>query len=299
MSILNTASDGLFNVLIILVRLLTKCGPQSRDNILVLAGGRFGAIDSSKINMSLVRWTELGLFVETDSLIGLADRHKKALSNNPDIAESRLPKVLRSLIFSPENNVRFWSSEENRSADCTRGIAWLLAQNIYALDTSSHKPINELESAQILDESRRMFQNDVRWNGVKMWCSYLGFARQGSSMVIDPTPALRESLDDIFVTERMAALDFVSRASEVLPVLDGGSYRSQIEEFLRDTNWTAPPNGFVSTSLSRAIRRLTQEGWLAQEELSDPSSGVKLLGHRNESWGLMTHVRRLPKDGVA
>lgn len=299
MSILNMASDGLFNVLIILVRIIAKYGPQTRDNILALAGTNFSVIDSSKINMTLVRWTELGLLVESDGLISLSDPHSKFLGKNADIAESKLPKVLRSIILAPHNNLRFWESEENRSADCTRGLAWLLSQNVYTLDTSSHRAINEIESTQILDETRRMFQNDTRWNGARTWYTYLGFARPGSSMVVDPTPALRDSLDEIFVTDRMAALDFVARIAEVLPVLDSGIYRTRIEEVLKDTNWKAPPNGFVSTSLSRGIRRLIQEGWIAQEELSDSSGGIKLLGHRSEAWVSLTHVRRLTKDGVA
>ena len=298
MSILNMASDGLFNVLIILVRALVKFGPQSRENLLALSGAKFDVIDPSKISMSLGRWTELGLFTDVDGSISLSEIHKKSLTNSPDVAELRLPKVLRSIIFAPENNVQFWSTEENRSADCTRGLAWLLAQNVYTLDTGSHKSINQLESEQILDESRRMFQNDTRWNGARTWSVYLGFARQGATLVIDPTPALRESLDEIFTTDRMTARDFVDRSAEVLPVLDGGTYRYQIEEVLKDTSWQKPPSNFVSTSLSRAIKRLLQEGLIADDRRSDTDAGINLMGFRDEAWLSITHLRRLPRSGA-
>ena len=303
MSILNTASDGLFNVVIILVRMIIKFGPQPREDLLALCGTKFELIEETKAVASIIRWLELGLFVENNKKIAIAEYYKNILGNNPDLSEVRLPKVIRKIILSPENNANFWSSEENKSADFCRGIAWLLAQNVYTLDTSSHEAINELEASQILDETRRMFQNDVRWTGAKTWSVYLGFARNGTKigtkMIIDPTLALAESLDEIFTTEIMTAGEFVTRAAEILPVLDGGIYRIQIEDVLRGSSWQKPPTKFVSTSMSRAIKRLLLEGLIAEVHRSDTGDGRSLLGVGQAKWDQeITHLRRLSQSGA-
>ncbi len=142
--------------------------------------------------------------------------------------------------------------------------------------------------------AKRMLQNDTRWNGLRTWMIYLGFARGGSSVIIDPTLALRESLDEVFGTEHtLAANLFVDRVAEVLPVLDGGSYRKQIEDLLKGSNWTRIPADTLSTSLSRAIRRLGHEGEIATEQRSDTEAGVTLLGVGQRPWLRITHVRRV------
>ncbi|MGE9115738.1 protein DpdG, partial [Escherichia coli] len=89
----------------------------------------------------------------------------------------RLPKVLRTIALAPENNLRFFEAEENKSADLNRGLSWILAQDIYTIDTSSHARIEALEGSQVADKAKRMLQNDTRWNGLRTWMIYLGFAR--------------------------------------------------------------------------------------------------------------------------
>ncbi|PRY83808.1 protein DpdG [Donghicola tyrosinivorans] len=297
MSILNMASDGRFNVLIILVRALIRFGPKPREDLLESCGAKYEQIEGLSAGTSVTRWTELGLFALDGESVMIDEPYRGLLGNDPDLAEAKLPKILRGIVLAPHNNARFWQSEENKSADFSRALAWLLAQDVYSLDTSSHRPINELESAQIMDEGKRMFQNDTRWNGARVWGAYLGFARSGSKIVIDPTVALAESLDDIFASETLTARDFVERAAEVLPVLDGGAYRREIEEALRDSSWKKPPANHLSTSLSRAIKRLAYESRIALEQRSDTEDGVTLLGTGQREWGRITHVRRLQQSG--
>ncbi|MFT6568619.1 MAG: hypothetical protein ACJAWY_000308 [Sphingomonas echinoides] len=294
MSILNMPSDGLFNVAIVLARALVRFGPRSRDELLAACGLGVDGVDPKHLTQTLNRWTELGLFATEDKLVCLREPHRTALGKNPDIAESRLPKVLRTIALAPENNLRFFEAEENKSADLNRGLSWILAQDIYTIDTSSHARIEALEGSQVADKAKRMLQNDTRWNGLRTWMIYLGFARSGSPVTIDPTLALRESLDEIFGTEQsLAATLFVDRIAEVLPVLDGGSYRKRIEDLLKGSTWARPPADTLSTALSRAIRRLGHEGVIATEQRSDTEQGVTLVGAEQRPWLRMTHVRRI------
>ncbi|MFK4583662.1 protein DpdG [Bradyrhizobium ottawaense] len=286
-------SDGLFNVLIVLTRTLVRLGPKSRSELLKACGAELDAVDPKHLNQSLMRWTELGLFAAEDGVIALCEPYRSLLWN-ADIAEARLPKVVRGIALAPDNNARFWDAEENRSADFSRGLSWILAQDVYALDTSSHQRVAALESTQVADHAKRMLQNDTRWNGLRTWMLYLGFARGGAQVTIDPTEAVRDVLPSIFgQDETLLAPIFVERAANALPVLDGGAYRLKIEEVLKDSSWTRPGEGHLSTAFSRAIQRLDREGLIAAEKKSDSEDGIMLMGVDQRPWRSMTHIRRI------
>jgi len=124
---------------------------------------------------------------------------------------------------------------------------------------------------------------------------YLGFGRAGAQVTIDPTEALRDALPEIFNQDTsLPAPSFVSRAADILPVLDGGRYRTQLETVLNPAKWAPPAEGHISMSLSRAIQRLDREGLIATEQKSDSEGGITLQGSGNRTWREMTHIRRLP-----
>ncbi len=113
-------------------------------------------------------------------------------------------------------------------------------------------------------------QNDTRWNGLRAWMPYLGFARVTSRWDIDPTDALRDTLPEVFGSaSRLIAAEFLERAASTLPVLDGGKYRQNVESVLKESSWPKPEPGSLSTSLSRALLRLEREGTIKLEQLSD------------------------------
>lgn len=285
-------SDGLFNVLIVLMRALIRLGPKPRGELLKACGADLEAVDPRHLSQSLTRWTELGLFTVEDGVVALCEAYRSRLGKNADIADVRFPKVAREIALAPENNARFWESEENRSADLSRGLSWILAQDVYALDTSSHQRVATLESTQVADGTKRILQNDTRWNGLRTWMLYLGFARGGAQVTIDPTDAVRDILPAIFDRDKsLPAPIFVERAAAALPVLDGGVYRLKIEEALKDSNWTRPADGHLSTAFSRAIQRLDREGLIAAEKKSDSEEGVLLTGVDQRPWRSMTHIR--------
>ena len=234
-----------------------------------------------------------------DGHVTIAETHRQALGRQADVAEMRLPKIVRMIALSPENNERFWEADGNRSADLCRGLSWILAQNVYSIDTSSHAKIQPVENDQIPDLSQRIFQNDTRWNGLRTWMVYLGFGRPGAQVSIDPTEALRDALPEIFGQETiLTAPAFVSRAAEILPVLDGGVYRRKMEAVLNHARWAAPADGHVSTSLSRAIQRLDREALIAPEQRSDSDGGITLHGSSGKVWREITHIRQLSPKKV-
>lgn len=149
MSILNMPSDGLFNVLIVLCRALVRFGPENREDLLKSCGSELAAIDPRHLHQSLNRWTELGLFSIDDGLVAIREPHCSQLGKNADFAERQLAHIARAIGLAPENNERFWESEENKSADLSRGVSWILAQDIYAMDTGSHTKVAAIEREQV------------------------------------------------------------------------------------------------------------------------------------------------------
>ncbi|TCM76584.1 hypothetical protein EV291_1091, partial [Rhizobium sp. BK068] len=291
MSLLNQASDGLFNVLIVLVRTLVRFGPKCREDLILACGGAADACDTSQLTRTLNRWTELGLFGEESGSVIIAEPYRSALGKNPEEAEDRLPRVARRVALQSANNVRFWESEGAKSADLSRGVAWMLAQDVYTLDASLDR-LAELEGRQLLDSGvQKIVQNNTRWNGLKTWMLYLGFARDGMQWVVDPTQALREVLPEVFDSNReLSAPAFVARAAAALPVLDGGVYRVQVEGALKESAWPRLRAGLVSSSLSRAIQRLDHEGLITLSNRSDTEGVVSLTGSNARTWRDVSHV---------
>lgn len=289
MTILNRANDGLFNLMLVLYEVVLKGGKQSREEVLNTCTP--AGIDSGKIGQTLNRWLELGLFNEADKVISIAKPYivDKKLSTI-EIRDS-LRKITRKIVFNEDNNKNFWDSEKSKSADFTRGISWLLAQDVYTLSTNNHTVIQNLEIAQLPDESKQAIQNDVRWSGLKEWAIFLGFAWEADTVVIDPTVAVRDSLDEVFGSNKVLPVeDFLKRLSNELPVIDTGKYRLEIESALNTAEWVKTEDKFLSTSLSRAFRRLEISGVLYFEKRSD-TNAYKLSGRDRQEWlPNITHI---------
>ncbi len=289
MSILNQASDGLFNVLIVLARTLVRVGARTREELLQACGGDLAVVDVAMLNRTLTRWTDLGLFVSDDGKVTFAEPYGAELGRSVDVAEARLPKVVRRVALLPQNNARFWEAEGSKSADFCRGAAWVLAQDVYALNTKT-EGLQALETAQFPNKAKAIVQNDTRWPGLRSWMGYLGLGRGGSPWCVDPTDALRQTLPEIFGGEReLPASAFLERAARELPVLDGGSYRLEVEAVLKEAVWTPPREGLLSTSLSRALQRLDREGDIKLLQKSDIDA-VSLCGLDQRIWRDMSHV---------
>ena len=290
MSILNRPSDGLFNVLIAIYKVLAAYGPQAKEEIKSLVAP--GNISDSQVSNTLNRWTQLGLFREDATTVFIETRYAPKDGEALDAAVLRLPITLRDLIFKKENNANFWDSSASSSSDFTRGMAWLLAQDVYSLVTRSHDPIQKLESAQLGNPSQRILQNDTRWAGLCHWGTYLGFAWVGTTLVVDPTQAVRESLPQIFSgVETLSASTFLEGVAQELPVMDFGAYRQEVESALNPKNWSKPLKFSLSTSLSRAIKRLELSGDLSLEYRSDTGEAYRLLRQEGAEWGrAFTHI---------
>jgi len=298
MSILNRASDGHFNVLICLVRAVVKFGPSPRDRLFASCGLAGPNVNELSLTQTLNRWKELGLFAEGER-ISLCDPYRGQLGGDESRAEAALPKCARAIVLAERNNQRFWESEENRSADLTRALSWMLAQDVYSLDTSNADAVMGLEGQQVADPSFRLIKNNTRWDGLRPWMTYLGFAHEDTQLRVDPTVSVRDALADAFGdTLTLTAPELMAALRAQIPVLDGGVYRTKVEEVMVERAWKRPPSGWVSSSLSRALQRLEFEGAIGFEQRSDAAEGATLTGRNGSPWRQFTHVNLL-KQGAS
>lgn len=284
MTILNTANDGFFNVLIVLHRTLATLGPMDKERLIRLSSPGPDD-DATKIRQTMLRWTQLGLFKTTDN--------DKLTLDKEDKDPERLPAICRRLLFSDVNNQGFWDNEGARASDFSRALAFILAQDIYTNEFGAHTQVQALEQRQVRNEARRMLQNDVRWNGLRFWGDYLGFFWVDQRRWPDPTAAIREELPEVFGKQNeLPAQDLITRLGERLPVLDGGSYRLEIEAALEPAEWHPPTRpDLLSTSLSRALWRLSRPGGpLRLERRADAGDGRTLQRSSGRDWQTFTHA---------
>ena len=310
MSLLNRPSDGLHSVLVVVFKLLLKEKEVARDRLIALCGPA-GAVEGNQVRQTLNTWLEFGLF-EEDSEKGVM-LHADVRRDERD--PEKLGRLTRRLVLRAENNPNLWAVEKAKAADFTRALCWLLAQDVYTTTFSGGEELlrklrQQLPRDLIGDDEQelRFVTNTSRWPGLKAWCVWFGFGWSGSFpnkvLVLDPTSAVRDTLPAIFPKARstMAAHALISALAQALPVLDGGTYRMEVENRLREQTgadaWVPPPNEQVSTSLSRAILRLQAENILRAEEKADwKETRVRLTGRNQALIQSITHFSYHPKAG--
>jgi hypothetical protein len=291
MSILNRPSDGLFNVLIAILRCLVHSGPSPEKKLIDLCGPTTAVSSQDQAKKTLNRWVELGLLVNDADTIAIASDYAKRLSKK-FLSNSVIASVAREVTLNPTNNERFWEAEGNRSADFTRAVSWMLAQDIYAFQPTSHAAAEKLESLQLSDAVA--FTNDTRWSGFKSWAHFLGFGFPGyfpsNVFVIDPTSAIHDVVGGLFGSEhRLPISRFLRELAEKLPVLDGGEYRIAMEDKIDKKSWQRPGAKQISQSLSRALLRLRDSGDLRLEDNSD-AERFDLLGREFLPIQTVSHI---------
>jgi hypothetical protein len=288
MSLLNRPSDGLHSVLVAIFKLLLMKGAIARQELLDLIAPSTLDAEQDMAKKTLNRWVQLGLFQKSaDDEISIVGDKKSKLT-----IES-LPTLSRNLALKPENNTDFLDAEPQGTGDFTRAITWLLAQNAWKLDLRSWEDIESLIKQQC-PADLTILQNNTRWHGLKAWSCFLGFAwtakaPNGEFLVPDPTDTVRDTLPQIFgKSKKLEARFMINALAQAIPVLDGGTYRQKLEAELEKTQgpdaWRPPPNGRLSTSLSRALLRLQEEKCLKGEleADSDPTIRVTLTGRNDQ-----------------
>jgi hypothetical protein len=240
--------------------------------------------NAARLKGALGRWTELGLFVSDGGNLKIHERfNKKKRGESVNDLSARLPDACRTLMLEAHNCLPLWGDSPGTTADFVRGAAWVLAQDIYTLPTS-WTAVEQQQNEQTT--AGKISENDVRWNGLRFWMRYLGFATgDGSNFQADPTAAVKAELPELFGSRtELPAHDFVSGLARRLPVLDFGEYRRMVEDTLKPAKWRRPQSGHLSMSLSLALRRLALDNIIRLEGKADAGASYRLTGRDYRTW---------------
>ena len=286
MTILNAASDGLHAELIALARAAAHSGSIEKEELINLCMP--GTVQ--RLRGALSRWTDLGLFVETDGSVDLAEQFARKRGETLDDWTDRLPGFCRTLVLGSSKCSPLWGEDEGVSADIVRAMAWLLAQDIFSFPTTWLE-VEALERAQF--RHGKIIQNDTRWTALRFWTRYLGFATGDSrSFLVDPTAAITAEIQHVSKDGTLVEAEtFVHELAKRLPVLDFGAYRKEIEGRLTLASWHRPPVGHLSISFSFGLRRLELDNRIALESKADAPGGLSLTGKDHQNLRSFTHVR--------
>jgi hypothetical protein len=294
MSILNRSSDGLISVLIALRRTLLAYGRLDANRLLALAAPASAVEGSKQARQTLTRWTQLGMFTDEDGIVGIAPPFDKIALDDVD----GLRRALIRAVMSDTNNPSFdvldaAAHDQALAADFTKAACWALAQDIYAVDTSSYTSIEALQNAQIMQPAP--FVNDTRWQGFVDWSVFLGFSSRSLRLLFEPHFAVAAVLDDVFASKTLLPIDtFLTQISVILPVLDRGRFRIRVEANIQALPYALGERD-ISISLSAALLHLEQAGIVHLETRSDATT-YRLLGHRACEVASISHVQHIKRE---
>lgn len=281
MSLLNLASDGLPQLLVLLHATVIRAGrPMTRNDLLDAVAPPGVVADQSAARRTFNRWKELGFFVETDEKISLSTPWPGSRRVGADTLLAFTRREACRCALSEINNPDLWAIQESRAADLTRSLSWMLLQDV---GKASFDTFTADESAQLRgDPERQLMRNETRRVGLRTWSRFLGFS-SAPYADIDPTLAIRDVIPEILKPGAgLPAATFVERIAEVLPVLDGGVYQMQV---LQEVNVTALPSRrhrLLSSALSRALLNLRASSVLTLDTRADTGSAVTLSGVTGE-----------------
>lgn len=281
MAIINNASAGSqIRLICVIDRVLNRRGNKpilqdELENLLspeALPGSLTGA---ARLPENLSFWLEEGLWLKSEGGIS---------PHSPLANERNLPgRVLRTLIANePKESLL----EGTRGQPVLLSITALLAQNKYAFVGKSTLTKETVPGAvgQLLKDSvnegeRRQINLSNEATTFLEYAFFLGFVEPFmEGYLVDPTRAIESVLDSVLDNHSsLPAVDFISRLAEVLPMLDGGSYRQQVEPLITADNWTPNESLNLSASLSQALVRLELAMQLKFEIRADDHQAVLLF----------------------
>ncbi|EJR7474244.1 hypothetical protein N1G87_002185 [Escherichia coli] len=293
MSIINNAHGGSQYAVLAAFYQVLKASPKNqlpREKLMALCAPETLQTGDSqnargKASQELRAWLDLGLLTEEKV------EETTQISFNANyfsIKSMPLRQAARRCLQAQENNSDL-SSRDERAVDLTLLAALLLALDVYQNAEIKSGNLEVLVNTFIPDF--RINSNEIAV--VPGYLSWLGFAQQltRDSYAIDPTDSIREELPFLMrVGEQLSIGEVLQRLNRALPVLDGGSYRQQVEERISLYGWHSLSPNRLSTSLSRALLRLQLSGVINMKAESDASGAMQLTGRNGSVLRTVTHL---------
>jgi hypothetical protein len=247
------------------------------------------AVKQDMAKKTLTRWKQLGFFLTGD---GASLRLAPSIAAVSIDDSALLRTEILRLIFLEKNTATLLLDEPDEdlpsgSADLCRALAWSLMQDPFSFPKNFHA-VENLQGEQAI--SPRAFANDTRWSGFQEWAVFLGMAvNSGRGITPNPALALSGFIEEIRGTStELAQGAFVQRASELIPVLDGGALRLKVEGSVK-TSWTELNPSDLSPGLSAALLTLEASRRIRFDLRSDAPE-KNLLGRGARQMRPFSHI---------
>lgn len=198
---------------------------------------------------------------------------------NRSLASEMLPSIITRLAFTKPNNIKNYNLGQ--------AIAWVLTRSLF------DKPLDWNQAENELGKGHPLGLNDVRFGNLAHWITYLGFAREEgttTTLVADPTIAVRRGLKTVLSDQSTKDLSTVIQTlANKLSVIDGGNHNVDL---LKNNPNLAAVDGQVSPSLSIALLRLKEEGFIKLEHRSDsPAPKTLRIADFEETYTSIQRIR--------
>lgn len=241
MSILNTAEDGIPEVLDIILNLIRNDNYNYSESELINIIAPFST-NQHRVKETLNTFIDLQLF----------RREKKKIFIDKDYSKSKNEsnrKIVSKVVLCPKNNASLTEPNNwDKAQDFTKMCAFLSIQDVFDINPLTTETFQTLEKESCRDiKKEKILQNEDRLPGFHRWAGYLGFGwdyrdkNQIKLFNYDPTIIVNEYLDDIFNgSEEMGVDQFLLRISELIPVLNMGKYFNLVRNTLNKEIISAP-----------------------------------------------------------
>jgi hypothetical protein len=297
MGILNRPSDGQLTVLLALSRTLQAYGPMDEERLEALCAPASVVKDRTQVHKTLVRFKQLGLFVDDPRGVRLA-----APFDGLDLADvESIRTPLRALVLDERNNpleTQDADEEGGDASDFSLGAAWLLQQDPYTF-SGRWEDVELLQKTQTQETKKKFLSNSTRWDGLHEWAPFLGLCRIiGKTIVPNPVHAVHHAIAAVpSGVSLMPIRDFRTILAELVPVVDHGTYWKAAAGRLSHP-WLKLDPTDISPSLSLALLQLDHERRIALDRRSDAREVFRLLGRNGGEVQQVTHVSFVMESGL-
>lgn len=214
---------------------------------------------------------ELGLLTADGGQLSLTPHARNLAADDAD----GFCALLRAAVLDPSRNTGLSESDDQTGPkDLVRALAWFL--NCDPFTSLNWDDVAQKQEGALVPQVGRPIVNDFRWNRFAYWAPALGLAsepvleddRPGQPLLPDCTLAVRQVIHTTWEKDqRVEAAEAAERIVAELPVLPGGRYSQALG--LR-------PPAHVSPTLSFALLRGHDEGWIHLEHRSDAARDILL-----------------------
>ncbi len=288
MSIINSANPGSkIEIMCLIFRVLRRSKKlKNEDEIINICRP-----NTLYRNADQKKWLPSELKFWSESSHQLWERDKDGNIQLVSLTESENPtpyeiaqKVRDSLFKKKISNILTKNREgEHKIEDLLRSLSCVLISNLFTPLTGPKKYLNKYELESLIDkylDSDKHVPNDNEKPTFLEYGHFLGFFEPSSEKgeyFVDPTRVITELLDSIFIdNNKLTVREFVQKSNEIIPVLDGGVYHQQVQDFMIENGFKGLNKNTISYGLSHALNRLKASKLLKIDSLSDDENALEL-----------------------